>query len=157
MTQLIAERTYRSTERGYITMLEHIRVVILQDAAETITNGHTHILFLNPIFSYKLIKDYVKVMRVTLNTIHETENTVDVFSDELENKITYFHITLDSGLQKISTTINSSSYTSNKNRNSVMKGMKRLVTKGDIRKAVEAITGPFAHRKIIHALTTGPP
>jgi hypothetical protein len=71
---------------GFISMLEHMRVVIL-------INGRTHYLFLNPIFSCKLFKDYVKVMRVALDTIHETENTADVFSDELDNKITDFHNT----------------------------------------------------------------
>jgi hypothetical protein len=38
-----------------------------------------------------------------------------------------------------------------------MKGMDQLIMKGDIRKAVEAITGPVKRRKIIHALTIGPP
>jgi glutamate racemase len=84
MTQLISEGKYRSTAMGFITMLEYIRVVILQDAAEMIINGRTHYLFLNPIFSCKLFKDYVKVMTVALDTIHETEKTVDVFSDELD-------------------------------------------------------------------------
>jgi actin-like ATPase involved in cell morphogenesis len=38
-----------------------------------------------------------------------------------------------------------------------MKGMDRLITKGDIRKAVEVIAGTVKRRKIIHALTIGPP
>jgi actin-like ATPase involved in cell morphogenesis len=38
-----------------------------------------------------------------------------------------------------------------------MKGMDRLITKGDIRKAVEAIAGPVKRRKIVHALTISPP
>jgi hypothetical protein len=81
MAQLIAEGIYRSTAVGFIAMLEHTRVVIPQDAAEMIINGRTHYLFLNPIFSCKLFKDYVKVTTVSLDTIHGTEKTVDVFSD----------------------------------------------------------------------------
>jgi hypothetical protein len=111
MTRLIAEGKYRSMAMVFITLLKHLRVVILQDAAEMIINGHTNYIFLNPVLSCKLFKDYVKVMRVTFDTIHEIEKTVDVFSDELDNKITDFHITLDSGLHKIATTINSSKYT----------------------------------------------
>jgi hypothetical protein len=88
-----------------------------------IINGRTHYLFLNPIFSCKLFKDYVKVMTVALDTIHDTEKIVDVFSDELENKISDFHNTLDPGLQNIAITIKSSTSTSNKNHNYVMKGM----------------------------------
>jgi hypothetical protein len=122
-----------------------------------IINVRTHYLFLNPIFSCKLFKDYVKVMTVALDTIHETENNVDVFSDELDKKISDFHNTHDSGLQKIATTINSSTSTSNKNHNSIMKAMDQLITKGDIRKAVAVIAGPVKRRKIIHALTIVPP
>jgi glutamate racemase len=105
-----------------------MRVVILQDAAEMIINGRTHYLFLNPIFSCKLFKDYVKVMMVALDTIHETENTVDVFSDQLDNKISDFH-TLDSCLLQFATTINSSTSTSSKNHNYVIKCMDRLIIK----------------------------
>jgi hypothetical protein len=155
--QLIAEGKYRSTAMVFITLLKNIRVVILQDYAEMIINGRTPYLFLNPILSCKLFKDYVKVMTVALDTIHETEKTADVFSDELDNKISDFHNTLYSGLQNIATTINSSTSTSNNNHNSVMKGMDRLITKGDIRKAVEVIAGPVKHPKIIHALTNGAP
>jgi hypothetical protein len=54
ITQLIAEGKYRLTAMGFITMLEHMRVVILQDATEMIINGRTHYLFLNPIFLCKL-------------------------------------------------------------------------------------------------------
>jgi hypothetical protein len=100
-----------------------------QDAAEMIINGRTNYLFLNPVFSCKLFTYNSKVMRVTFNTIHETEKTVDVFSDELDNKITDFHNTLDLGLHNIATTINSSKHTSKENHNSVMKVMSQLVTK----------------------------
>jgi hypothetical protein len=101
MTQLIAEGKYRLTAMGFITMLEHMRIVILQDATEMIINGRTHHLFLNPIFVCKLVKDYVKVMTVSLSTIHETEKTVDVFSDELDKKISDFHNTLDSVCRRL--------------------------------------------------------
>jgi hypothetical protein len=72
MTQLFAEGNYRSTTMGVATMLEHMRVFILQDAAEMIINDRTHYLLINPIFLCKLFKDYVKVMRVALDTKHET-------------------------------------------------------------------------------------
>jgi hypothetical protein len=157
MTQLIAEGKYRSAAMGFITMLEHMIVVIIQDAAEMIISGRTNYLSLNPIFSCKLFKDYVKVMTVALDTIHEIEKTVDVFSDELDKKISDFHITLDLGLQKIATTINSSTATSNKNHNYVMKGIDRFITKGVIRKEVEVIVGSVKRCKILHALNIGPP
>jgi hypothetical protein len=60
MTQLKSKGKYRSTAMVFITLLEHMIVVILQD------------LFLNPIFSCNLFKDYAKVMRAALDTIHET-------------------------------------------------------------------------------------
>jgi hypothetical protein len=145
-------RKYRSTAMALITLLEHLRVIIIQEAAKMIINGRTHYLFLNPVFSCNLFKGYAKVMRVKLNTIHETEKTVDVFSDEFENKINDLHSTFDLGLQKIASTINSSKHTSKENHNSVMKGMNQLITKGDIRKTVDAISGPTKCHNIVRAL-----
>jgi hypothetical protein len=69
-------------------------------------------------------------------------------------QILHFHKTLDSGLQKIATTINSSKHTTHENHESVMKGMKNLVTEVDIRKAGDAISGPAKQLKIIHAMST---
>jgi hypothetical protein len=47
---------------GFINILEHLRVVILQDAAEMLIAGRTHYLFLHEVFSCQLFKEFVKVM-----------------------------------------------------------------------------------------------
>jgi hypothetical protein len=62
MAILIANGVYRHTYMGFINMLEHLRVVILQDAAEMLIAGRTHYLFLHEVFSCQLFKDSVKVM-----------------------------------------------------------------------------------------------
>jgi hypothetical protein len=98
ISQMSVERKCRLKAMGFITLLEHRSVFILQDTIEMIINDHTYYLFLNPVFFCKLFKDYVKVMRVSIDTVHETEKTIDVISDELDNKITDFHNTLDSSL-----------------------------------------------------------
>jgi hypothetical protein len=50
MTTLIANGVYRPTAMVFITMLEHLRVVILEDAAEMIIAGLTHYPFLHEVF-----------------------------------------------------------------------------------------------------------
>jgi hypothetical protein len=64
ITTLIANDVYRPTAMGFINMLEHLRVVILQYAAEMLIAGRTHYLFLHEVFSCQLFKDFVKVMMI---------------------------------------------------------------------------------------------
>jgi hypothetical protein len=60
MTNLIAKVVYRPTDMGFINVLEHLRVVIIQDAAEMLISGRTHYLF-----------EFVKVVTITLETVVE--------------------------------------------------------------------------------------
>jgi glutamate racemase len=71
MSTLIANGVYRPTAMGCINILEHLRVVIIQDAVEMLIAGCTHYLFLHEVFSCQLFKEFVKVMTIVLGTVVE--------------------------------------------------------------------------------------
>jgi hypothetical protein len=81
MTTLIANGVYRPTAMGFINMLEHLRVVIFQDAAEMLIAGPTHYLFLHEVFSCQVFKDFVKVTMIALGTVVEEERSSEVFGE----------------------------------------------------------------------------
>jgi hypothetical protein len=137
MTILIAKGVYRPTAMGFINMLEHLRVFILQDAAKMLIAGRTHYLFLHDVFSCELFKDFVNVMTIALETVVEEEKTSDVFGEALDNKIKNFHHTHDAGLKKMTSHINSTKMTSRIHHKMVMQELSVLVTKHDIHKSYE--------------------
>jgi hypothetical protein len=139
MRTLIDKEVFRLTAMGFITMLEHLRVVILQDAADMIIDGRTHYLFLHLVFSYQLFKDFFKIMRVPLATVVEEEKSADAFGEALDNTINNFHHALDAGLKKMASNINSTEKSSKFQHKTVMQGLIALVTKCDIQKAMNAI------------------
>jgi hypothetical protein len=98
MKTLIANEVCRPTSMGCITMLKHLRVVILQEIADMIIAGSTQYLFLHPVFVCELFKDFIIVTRLALKTAEEEENSYDVFGEALDNTIDNFHHTLDAGL-----------------------------------------------------------
>jgi hypothetical protein len=97
-TTLIAKGVYLPTDMGTRSnILEHLRVVIIQDTAEMLIAGRTHYLFLHDVFSCELLKEFVKIMMHALETVVEEENSSDVFGEALDNKIKKNHHTLDAG------------------------------------------------------------
>jgi N12 class adenine-specific DNA methylase len=146
MTTLIANGVYRPTAMGFINMLEHLRVVILQDAAEMLIAGRTHYLFLHEVFSCQLFKDFVKVMTIALGTVVEEEKSSEVFGEALDNKINKFHHTLDAGLKKMTSHIDSTKMTSRIQHKTVMQELSVLVTKRDIQKAMNAMLPAKKHK-----------
>jgi hypothetical protein len=90
MTTLISNGFYRPTDMGFINMLEHLRVVIIQDAAEMLIAGRTHYLFLHEVFSCQLFKEFVKVMTITLGTVVEEENSSAFFERHWTTRSTNF-------------------------------------------------------------------
>jgi hypothetical protein len=127
-------------------MLEHSRVVILQDAAEMLIAGRTHYLFLHEVFSCQLLKEFVKVMTIALGTVVEEEKSSEVFEEALDNKINTCHHTLDAGLKKMTSHIDSTKMTSRIQHKSVMQELNVLVTKCDIQKATNAMLPAKKHK-----------
>jgi hypothetical protein len=146
MPTLIAKGVYRPTAMGFINMLKHLRVVILQDAAEMLIAGHTHYLFMHEMFSCELFKEFVKVMMTALETVVEEEKSSYVFGEALENNINKFHHTIDAGLKKIASHIKSTKMTSRIQHKTVMKELCVLVTKSDIQKAMNAMLPAKRHK-----------
>jgi hypothetical protein len=146
MTTLIANGVYRHTSLGFINMLEHLRVVILQDAAEMLIAGRTHYLFLREVFSCQLFKEFVKVMTIALGTVVEEEKSSEVFGEALDNKIKKFHHTLDAGLKKMTSRIDSTKMTSRTQHKTAMQELSVLVTKRDIQKAMNAMLPAKKHK-----------
>jgi hypothetical protein len=56
MKTLIAKVVYQPIAMLLINMMDHLRVVILQDTAEILIAGRTHYLFLHEVFSCQLFK-----------------------------------------------------------------------------------------------------
>jgi hypothetical protein len=146
MTALIANGIYSPTAMGFINMLEHFRLVILQDAAEILIAGRTHYLFLHEVFSCQLFNEFVKVMTIALGTVVEEEKSLEVFGEALDNKINKFHHTLDAGLKKMTPNIDSTKMTSRIKHKSVMQELSVLVTKRDIQKTINAILPAKKHK-----------
>jgi hypothetical protein len=106
MKTLIANNVYRPTAKDLINMLEQLRVVILQDAAEMLIAERTYYLFLCPVFSCEQFKESVIVTMIALGTVVEEKNISDVFGEALYNNINNFYHTLDAGLKKMTSNIN---------------------------------------------------
>jgi hypothetical protein len=111
MTTLIANGVYRPTSMGFINMMEHLRVVIIQDAAEMLIAGRTHYLFLHEVFSCQLSKEFVKVTTISLGTVVEETKSSEFFGEALDNKTNKFHHTPDAGFKEITSHINSTKMT----------------------------------------------
>jgi hypothetical protein len=56
MKTLVDNDVYRPTAMGFINILEHLSVVILQDSAEMLIAGCIHNLFLHLLFLCELFK-----------------------------------------------------------------------------------------------------
>jgi N12 class adenine-specific DNA methylase len=130
----------------FINMLEPLRVLILQDVAEIIIDGRTHYLFMHEVFSCELFKEFVKIMMIALETVVKEKKSSDVFGEALENKINKFHHTLDAGLKKTTSHINSTKMTSRIQHKMVMQEFSVLVTKHDIQKAMNAMLPAKRHK-----------
>jgi N12 class adenine-specific DNA methylase len=74
-------------------------------------SGRTHYLFLHEVFSCQLVKDFVKVTTIALGTVVEEEKSSEVFGEALDNKINKFHHTLDAGIKKMTSHIDSTKIT----------------------------------------------
>jgi hypothetical protein len=81
MKTLIANGVYRPTAMGFINMLEHLMMVMLQDAEEMLIAGRTRYLFLHEAFSCQLFKEFVKVIRIALESVVEEEHSSDMFGE----------------------------------------------------------------------------
>jgi hypothetical protein len=123
----------------FITTLENLTFVILEYTAEMIIAGHTHYLVLHLVFSCKLFKDLVEIMRSVLETALEEENSAGMFGEALEKKINNFHHKLDAGLKNMASDINSTEKSSKFQHKTVMQGLSVLVTNHDIQKSTNAI------------------
>jgi hypothetical protein len=108
----------------------------------------THYLFLHPVFSCEIFKEFVIVMMVALETVVEEENSSDVFGEALENNINKFHHTIDAGLKKMTSNINSTKMTSRFQHKTVIQELSVLVTKRDIQKALNAMLPAKRHRTV---------
>jgi hypothetical protein len=75
----------------------------------------------------------------SLSTVVEEEKSSDVFGEALDNNINKFHHTLDAGLKKMTSHINSTKMTSSIQHKTVMQELSVLVTKHDIQKAMNAM------------------
>jgi hypothetical protein len=90
MTTFIANGVYRPTAMGFIYKMEHLRVVILQVAAEMLIAGRKHYLFLHEVFSCQLFKEFVKVMTIALGTVVEEEKNSEFFERHWTTRSTNF-------------------------------------------------------------------
>jgi hypothetical protein len=78
-------------------------------------------------------------MTIALGAVVEEEKSSEVFGEALDNNISKFHHTLDAGLKKMASHIDSTKMTSRTQHKTVMQELSYLVTKHDIQKAMNAM------------------
>jgi hypothetical protein len=91
-------------------------------------------------------RSLVKVMMIALETVVGEEKSYHVCGEALDNTINNFHHTLDAGLKKMTSHINSTKMTSRIQHKTVMQELSVLVTKRDIQKAMNAMLPAKRHK-----------
>jgi hypothetical protein len=81
-----------------------------------------------------------------MRCFHEEEQSSELFGEVLDNKINKFHHTLDAGLKKMTSHIDSTKMTSRIQHKTVMQELSVLVTKRDIQKAMNAMLPAKIHK-----------